>query len=218
MPIVVDLHALYVKLVFTVPPDPFGYGIGWIKNPSKNTMIGDILFFVGEACSSIPELLVAVATWRRTYHSAKLAKSQQISTSLTTLLLRDGTLYFITILALVIVDIILSATAYPIGASLVPIMMSLQTVLLSRFYLNLNRANFSPSDGPPSGDASEASDLRFTRVVGSLAGTDVDFDPDPEPEEEEMEERDLEYSGAQSDSIVAPANSESRRELDSAVI
>ncbi|KZT66993.1 hypothetical protein DAEQUDRAFT_729588 [Daedalea quercina L-15889] len=90
--------------------------------------------------------MLVAATWRHTY-IGKFVSVAHPDTPLTTLFLRDGTAYFITILALLILNITLLATA---GGYLSTITVALETILLSRFYLKPHAASISGIKMPSS--------------------------------------------------------------------
>ncbi|TFY53916.1 hypothetical protein EVJ58_g9173 [Rhodofomes roseus] len=78
-----------------------------------------------------------------------------------------------------------------------PLIYALQVVLLSRFYINLHEAN---SMDQPSAE-SQMSDLRFTRVVGSLARSFSYGKNSLETPEEDVDE-------SESVEVLAPDGSE----------
>ncbi|EPT05866.1 hypothetical protein FOMPIDRAFT_1044348 [Fomitopsis schrenkii] len=93
----------------------------------------------------------------------------------TMIFLRDGTTYFVVLVILLVLNATLSTISNGYDAYLSPMVYALQAVLLSHFILNLHEA--SGNSGPGGSLASERSttshisDLRFTRVIGSLAGS-----------------------------------------------
>ncbi|KAH9927009.1 uncharacterized protein B0H18DRAFT_306506 [Fomitopsis serialis] len=134
------------------------------------TKIERPLFASGEASTMIPEVWLLVATWRHVYMVKTANEAQlEVDTPLTTLNLRDGTVYFVIFFVLQLVNTLLLVTTTSTSPFSVPIANALQTILLSRFYLNLHEAN-SPQAMLSSG-TSQLSDLSFVQVVGSLAGT-----------------------------------------------
>ncbi|KZT63917.1 hypothetical protein DAEQUDRAFT_760246 [Daedalea quercina L-15889] len=118
----------------------------------------------------VAEVLFAAMIWRHA-SMVKAAGSAQTDTSLTVILLRDGTLYFVTILALLIADTALLIPKVYIGGFLSDLFYPFQVVVLSRFFLKLREANKFPGNGGSSGGPTQMSSLRFERVVGSLAGS-----------------------------------------------
>jgi len=119
----------------------------------------------GEACTIVAEVLLVLATWHHV-HMIKFGNEAQVNTPIATVLLRDGTVYFIAILNLLILETILNVTSVD-GAFVASITYALQAVLLTHFYLNLHEATLVtiPSN------ASQISNLHFTNVVGCLAGS-----------------------------------------------
>ncbi|KAH9840607.1 uncharacterized protein C8Q71DRAFT_904709 [Rhodofomes roseus] len=95
-------------------------------------------------CSIVSDLLVIVVTWWRTYALKREADRLHMRASLATLLLRDGTIYFVAILVLNIVHIIFvlyNGNVVYVTIFLIPI----PALLTSRFLLNLRRANEASS-------------------------------------------------------------------------
>ncbi|KAH9934400.1 uncharacterized protein B0H18DRAFT_981684 [Fomitopsis serialis] len=130
----VAIHIYEISTIVVVAvPDPVGCVIFMGGKGSIPSL------FIGEASSIIAEALLIAATWHHVY-AVNLAHEEHIETPITTVLLRDGTVYFM-----------------------------LQTTLMTHFYLHLHEA-VSVDTGIPS-DTSQVSDIRFTRVVGSLAGS-----------------------------------------------
>ncbi|KAH9926925.1 uncharacterized protein B0H18DRAFT_303593 [Fomitopsis serialis] len=160
-----DMYQLCTINTTVVPPP-----VGCVVSLNIKTKIERPLYATAQASTVIPEVLLLVATWRHA-DAAKTANDAQIDTPFTTLILRDGTVYFVIIFALRLVNAVLAATSTSdIGGSFSnPITYALQTIFLSRFYLNLHEAN--SSQAMITSDASQVSDLRFARVVGSLGGS-----------------------------------------------
>jgi len=176
-------------LLTIIVPDPVGCVLS-----SDGTSYTQLLV-AGQVSTIVAEVLLVAATWRHVY-TVKIAKEAHIDTPITTVLLRDGTVYFIMILALLVVSTTLAAIESIVDEFVLPITYVLQALLLSHFYLNLHAA--SSVDVPS--DASQISDLRFTRVVGSLAvsyathnspGEGVNVVNDPNSDEESASIREI---------------------------
>ncbi|KAH9934933.1 uncharacterized protein B0H18DRAFT_493104 [Fomitopsis serialis] len=90
--------------------------IGCIISSSSDIKVDRPLYVTGQASTIIPEVLLLAVTWRSAYHTAKLAKAVQIDTPFTMLFLRDGTIYFVTILVLLIINATLEATTVGISS------------------------------------------------------------------------------------------------------
>ncbi|KZT63526.1 hypothetical protein DAEQUDRAFT_760428 [Daedalea quercina L-15889] len=123
---------------------------------------------IGQICNILAEALLVSVTWRHA-STVKLGNDVQLRTPLTTALIRDGTVYFVTIFVLLLLDAVLNCINAAYYAGLDNIIYSVQAILLTHFYLNLHEAsNWRLGD---SSNTSQMSDLRFTRVVGQLAGS-----------------------------------------------
>ncbi|KAH9921331.1 uncharacterized protein B0H18DRAFT_1021675 [Fomitopsis serialis] len=147
-------------IVLVVAPEPVGCVLS-----SDGTSYRPLII-AGEAANIVAEFLLVAATWRHA-HMIKFAKDAHVEAPITTILLRDGTVYFVTILALLIITMTLAATNSVANGFVSPLTDALQVILISHFYLNLREANSMDMDS----GASQISDVRFTRVVGSLAGS-----------------------------------------------
>lgn len=158
-----NIYQVCAVSAVAVPPP-----IGCVVSPDIKTSIRRPLLATGQASTVIPEVFLLVATWRHAC-VAKIANAAQIDTPLTTLFLRDGTVYFVIIFILRLVDALLVATTTAMDPFFSPITYALQAILLSRFYLNLHEANSFQATTPSS--PSQMSSLRFMRVVGALAGS-----------------------------------------------
>ncbi|TFY59207.1 hypothetical protein EVJ58_g5932 [Rhodofomes roseus] len=103
-----------------------------------------VMTIATRVCSIVSDLLVIVVTWWRTYALKREADRLHMRASLATLLLRDGTIYFVAILVLNIVHIIFvlyNGNVVYVTIFLIPI----PALLTSRFLLNLRRANEASS-------------------------------------------------------------------------
>ncbi|KAJ2991220.1 hypothetical protein NUW54_g8256 [Trametes sanguinea] len=104
----------------------------------------------------LTDVLVLITTWWQTYSLRRLAVQANMQVSLATLLVRDGTIYFLVLLAMNTFHIAFSLTGrftYTITFE-----EPLTTILISRFLLNLREA--SMSTGQLSIDMSEPSFIR----------------------------------------------------------
>ncbi|KAH9927663.1 uncharacterized protein B0H18DRAFT_1118459 [Fomitopsis serialis] len=91
-------------------------------------------------CSIVSDLLVITVTWWRTYALKREADRLHMRASLATLLLRDGTVYFVAILVLNVVHAVV--VFYDGNVVYVTVFLSpIPALLTSRFLLNLRRAN-----------------------------------------------------------------------------
>ncbi|KZT70213.1 hypothetical protein DAEQUDRAFT_228864 [Daedalea quercina L-15889] len=179
-PVAADIYDIRSQYTITAP-QPISCIISSVENPT----VDRALAIVEQTATLIPDILLVAATWRHAY-TVKFARVAQISTPLTRIIIRDGVTYFIIVLPLLVINTALNATTSYVNGMLSPIVYSLQAVLLSRFFLSLNEANAYAVE--LSSTASQMSDLWFSRVVGSLAGSlAYDYDRSSESTEENMD-------------------------------
>ncbi|KZT73944.1 hypothetical protein DAEQUDRAFT_362451 [Daedalea quercina L-15889] len=114
------------------------------------------------ACNAAVDALVLFTTWRVTYHITRVSRSTGLKTSITTLLLRDGSIYFGILLILNILNATLWLTDVYQNMTVFSDVFSI--VLLSHFLLNLRKTALNPDDST----TVQASDLRFTSALGDL--------------------------------------------------
>ncbi|KAI0937649.1 hypothetical protein AcV5_000436 [Taiwanofungus camphoratus] len=147
---------------------------------SKHVAIKDIPSFASycrldritiatRACATAYDVLVIILTIAKTADIRKLAKCLSIETGIISLLLRDGSTYFLLLLFLNIAQIIVSAEVT--GDSALSYFVSpVTSILISRFLLNLRQVHLSSEPGThPTQSAvlsSYISDLHF--MVGNL--------------------------------------------------
>ncbi|KAI0821839.1 hypothetical protein BC628DRAFT_1422262 [Trametes gibbosa] len=122
-------------------------------------------------CAIAADLFVLLLTWVKTYEIKKLASGLHSEATFSSLLLRDGTLYFGTMLMLNVVD--LAVLQSDVLFNPLPIFIDVFTcILISRFMLNLRQvAHRESGDAGSTSEAflSRLSTLRFSPdVVGDL--------------------------------------------------
>ncbi|KAI0760625.1 hypothetical protein C8Q74DRAFT_1297735 [Fomes fomentarius] len=94
------------------------------------------LSLITHTCAIGTDLLVVLLTWIKTFEIKRAAAGLHLKTSLTTLLLRDGTLYFAVLVVLNMIHIIIdrsNATINPMATFI----DAFTAILISRFMLNL---------------------------------------------------------------------------------
>ncbi|KAH9929222.1 uncharacterized protein B0H18DRAFT_998295 [Fomitopsis serialis] len=127
----------------------------------------------------LADAVVLLATWKVTGGVRKLARGVDIDISMTRLLLRDGTLYFLALLLMNFLVLALNVSPISFAGSNVAMLSDVATtILLSRLFLNLREAALAPS---MTSSTSHVSDLHFSQVLGPL-GNSIDDGPDNEPE------------------------------------
>jgi len=117
------------------------------------------------------DVVVLAVTWWRTYKIHSEAKRNGVQAPLATLLLRDGTIYFLLFLILNVVEIPLWLKDLYINISTyIPAMTS---IIMSRFLLSLRQINDDDINRPI--DASRAhSTIRFSNSMVGNMGADLD--------------------------------------------
>ncbi|PCH44133.1 hypothetical protein WOLCODRAFT_138786 [Wolfiporia cocos MD-104 SS10] len=157
-------------------------------------------------CSTISELLVVVVTWIYTSHWRINIRKWGTKTPLVTILLVDGTIYF---LVFVLVNLFTFALQYcPLApVSLSSFLMLSPNIMLSRFILNLRNASASQIiiaessqqdsreiDDTISGSSALQTTLRFSPgIIGNMGeplSHDYLRDQDVDEEDLELEEMD----------------------------
>lgn len=118
-------------------PAPYG-GCSWKEPISAGTNIA--LAVCARSSAIMLDMIILFITWRHTYRSSKFAWEAGAPSKLYDLLLTDGTLYFIAMLAINIAQL---SVNLPLIKSpsfynyVCPITIAMSSVLISRFILNL---------------------------------------------------------------------------------
>ncbi|KAI0800202.1 hypothetical protein C8Q74DRAFT_1235040 [Fomes fomentarius] len=138
---------------------------------------------VAKATTIAADAVLIALTWIKTIGISREAKKYGFNTPLATLLLRDGTAYFLVLLLIQIVSIISSQVGSSITVWLVwPYFEQVLTVIfLSRFMLDLRGLYIQPGathEESTDGSGHTFSDIRFTTslVVGNL-GAPLSYAP-----------------------------------------
>ncbi|KZT09397.1 uncharacterized protein LAESUDRAFT_696166 [Laetiporus sulphureus 93-53] len=133
-------------------------------------------------CGIAADLLVLTVTWYRTYHVAKNAHRAALQTPIVVLFLRDGTLYFITLLILNVLGIVLVGGVYGNEGdwNVTSVLLApFSSILVSRFILNLREASCDDAAGLDYGTRDGATSTQnavfASRLVGNI-GTDLQYD------------------------------------------
>ncbi|KZT65049.1 hypothetical protein DAEQUDRAFT_740914 [Daedalea quercina L-15889] len=121
------------------------------------------------ATSTTADVIVLLVTWRKTYHTIRLARQERISAPLSALLLRDGTIYFGLITIIDILGIVFYTTEVFGGFSYFA--YSFTSIILTRFFLNLRKASLGNEDTQASQSPWSESGTHLSRGAGSLGGS-----------------------------------------------
>ncbi|KAH9932613.1 uncharacterized protein B0H18DRAFT_986605 [Fomitopsis serialis] len=145
-------------------PPPLGCAVGTRSTFSilKPTLTVDAACV---AAATVADAIVLVVTWRKTYHIVRLARRENITAGLPSLMLRDGRL-------LVIINS-LSVVLYTIKvfSGFDNFAIAFTSIILSRFFLNLREAALVNVDGSSNSKTQSQSDIHFSRGVGALGAT-----------------------------------------------
>lgn len=161
----------------------------------------------------IADALVLVLTWVKTFHTVREAARLKMKVDVTTMLLRDGTIYFFVLLA---INIAIIATASTTASYISPFLTNLTPVLISRFMLNLRELGGGTPGSAPDADTSEGRFSQFSApafrvpssaLVGNLGADLEDF----------ATSRSADESVAEDDSVVTPVDGDQTGPLGPAV-
>ncbi|KAH9916647.1 uncharacterized protein B0H18DRAFT_1124132 [Fomitopsis serialis] len=128
---------------------------------------------VTRASSTVADALVLFATWRINGGTKKLARQMNINISLTSLLLRDGTIYFCTLLVanIIVLTSYIQSISFSDDSEVAVLVLVLTTILLSRLFLNLREVALGSETVTLETQDTERSDLRFSRYIGPLGNS-----------------------------------------------
>ncbi|EKM50966.1 uncharacterized protein PHACADRAFT_199792 [Phanerochaete carnosa HHB-10118-sp] len=133
---------------------------------------GGYLSLITRISQIIIDLLVVIATWRRTFQYWKDISRSQCPPTISACLLRDGTVYFF---ALLLVNIAQILTRSPTLAPVSPLTTAMPPILVSRFMLNLRQVRSEPSTQSCSAviptfepTLSSADYGAFTSIIGNI--------------------------------------------------
>ncbi|EMD32068.1 hypothetical protein CERSUDRAFT_108991 [Gelatoporia subvermispora B] len=139
--------------------------------------VNSVLTIAARVCGITSDAIVLVETWRKTYSIKRDAMRHNIRTPLATMLMRDGTLYFVFILSLNVLDTI--GKAFNIFDYTPTFMIPSFSIIISRFLLNLRQLGSEPygngasdTSGRDSGQ-SQSAGLRFASFIDNM-GEDLD--------------------------------------------
>lgn len=147
-PVVLNTHALIKHGV------PVGYiskrvQDSFVCNPPTPELLTAAIGYAygGRLPLIISESLVVGLTWAKTYRVFLTGHRLGVASSLTTCLLRDGSLYFIIFLIINVASIVL--LMHPTTGPISPVLDIIPPVLTARFIMNLRFAAVTPSYSAP---------------------------------------------------------------------
>ncbi|KAI0794568.1 hypothetical protein C8Q74DRAFT_1366001 [Fomes fomentarius] len=163
--------------------DPiFGCGEEETSNATQGHMYAVLFDILIRACSISAEVIVVLVTWFTIYRRGAF---RQRGVTLSSIVLLDGTAYFLVMLFLNILDMCFSLltvgpnTAIQFSSLVTQFIEPITSILVSRFLLNLQGANrdaVNLTSRSPSQQLTSTGGqtLNFARIIGSL-GSSLDF-------------------------------------------
>ncbi|THG94501.1 hypothetical protein EW026_g6979 [Hermanssonia centrifuga] len=150
----------------------------------STSLTGSILIVLGDA-------LVLAVTWLKTARNLTEGARIGMRTPLSTMLLRDGTIYFAVLLMMnIALVVILTVPSFQFFGVVSTVIGTLQPILISRFLLNLRQV------GSPENDSQEAFNSQFSvpgfcvptmeSIIGNM-GENLDHGGPTEEVEDEVE-------------------------------
>ncbi|KAH9855923.1 hypothetical protein C2E23DRAFT_882684 [Lenzites betulinus] len=137
LPDIVLTCVYYSKLIPTAAPPPFNCLLS--SDLPESTWIQLIVLYsfviASRTCLIAGDLIVLLVTWHSTFSITRAAKVANMQMSLTSALLKDGTLYFVCLLILNVLNIIINAV--PNSSAVSAFQDPITSILVSRFLLNL---------------------------------------------------------------------------------
>ncbi|KAH9829108.1 uncharacterized protein C8Q71DRAFT_449281 [Rhodofomes roseus] len=131
------------------------------------------------------DAIVFIVTWRRTYHVARLAREADIEVSLSSLLLRDGTVYFALLCIVNCITLITDMKMNKNGINSY-ITITISAILVLHMLLNLREASLRTDGMSTSSDlggshSATMPDIDFARGVDAFGASwndaeDADID------------------------------------------
>ncbi|CCM04122.1 uncharacterized protein FIBRA_06283 [Fibroporia radiculosa] len=135
------------------------------------------LTIIARTCALVSDLLVLIVTWLKTFKFYVRSKSSGVETPFFELLLKDGTLYFMVMLVLNILEIILNSRydtseTQAAGNYAIYFLTPLSSILVSRFILNLRHLSVASSGvgDSLSQSASDSLEPDMDFAVGYITG------------------------------------------------
>jgi len=130
---------------------------------------------VAGSCLIVADCAVLLITWLKTYGIQRALSVLGCKAPLVTLLLRDGTLYFLVKLVLTAVEF--GSLSAPLGTDVSWIAQGIRTIIISRFLLNLRQVDDEPAE--TAARPSNLTTMQFSEHFFSSFEADVDtFGPD----------------------------------------
>jgi len=170
VPVITNLY-IEAKTVPTIAPPPSA-GCALELRGISLAAYSDITGILNGAATTACDGLVVLFTLARTLGVRNATRAFNVKPGLSSVILRDGTAYFLLLLLLNIIQIVVAVT--DVGENAIAYFVSpLTSILISRFLLNLREVSYSAQDlrtaEPSLILTSHLSDIHFaSNVVGNL--------------------------------------------------
>ncbi|KAI0645033.1 hypothetical protein C8Q79DRAFT_1011145 [Trametes meyenii] len=172
----------YTQYIPVQAGPPFGCGYAYdLPNVDAWLSHRELQISITERAASIgSDTILIILTWYKTFGIKRVSMKTGVRTPLATLLLRDGTGYFLVLFTIQLISIITSRIGHHLTIWVVwPYFDQVFSVIfLSRFMLNLRGLYFANDRGEPGAQSTlpaHWSDIKFqelsARVVGNLGAT-----------------------------------------------
>ncbi|KAI0701126.1 hypothetical protein C8T65DRAFT_697124 [Cerioporus squamosus] len=157
--------------------DPF---FGCAEGTSETIFVSKLFTGLSRGSLILADVIVIAVTWHTTYKTTKIAREGRLGTSsLSLILLRDGTIYFVIILLMNVLHLMFSIGAvfskYADISDISLLLEPTESILVSRFLMNLQEANKRLLSGASldssTGGPEVTTTIRFDRVIGPLGNS-----------------------------------------------
>ncbi|KAJ3489253.1 hypothetical protein NLI96_g2240 [Meripilus lineatus] len=166
------LRYYYTIIRIVIPPPPFtGCAVSVdLTTPVATffTLMNEVVSIFGRAHAIFYDALVLVLTWIKTIWIKRTCLKLGVKASLTTLLLRDGTIYFLLLLMLNVCNVV--AIRFGRFGALPAITEVITSILISRFIINLREVYIcGDRDNTTLPISTKFTSVRFAdNIVGNL--------------------------------------------------
>lgn len=145
-----------------------------LQQPIDSTRTITIISWVAGIATFSGNTLTLVVTWKKSFQQWRRCKGCGIRMSLSELLLRDGTLYFVIIGAMDLIQIVLISlqTSTSTATSIQPFLQVFPPIIICRFILNLQQCRGNGDDSTFSQATFLAGSVRFGSRKGGVQEMD----------------------------------------------
>ncbi|RPD66214.1 hypothetical protein L227DRAFT_570117 [Lentinus tigrinus ALCF2SS1-6] len=128
------------------------------------------------SCMILSDALVIIITWVKTWGTMRAARKLHVQMSFTSLILKEGVLYFVIMLSLNIVQIIFDFQLIGTFGFIVPFLNVITPILISRFFLDLDDLNVQEASGQSRLSASRLQSSRAQSTMRFVTPSSTDSD------------------------------------------